>query len=159
MDVLEDIKLNLNSKAHLEDILKNIDLKDFFNGLMSELYKIELAQTSFSLFLNLSADFVGTLDKDGNLIMMEGAWTKTIGWEYEELLNIIHPDYRDDFKDKLKSVDVEIDSIENKVKCKDGQYKWLRWNMKYLKGMDLIILTVRDVSVEKEEERRRKKND
>ena len=159
INILEDLKLCLESNLPVEGALGSVNIEDFIDGLLSEFYKIELTQTSFSLFLNLCIDFAGSLDKDGNLIMLEGAWTKTIGWEYEELINInmldiIHPDFRQEFKDKLRSTDEDIIFIENKVRCKDGQYKWLRWNMKNLKGIGLTALTVKDISSEKEEAKR-----
>ena len=159
INILEDLKYNLESDLPIEDALGSVDVLDFIDGLLSEFYKIELTQTSFSLFLNLCIDFAGSLDEDGNLIMLEGAWTKTIGWEYEELINInmldiIHPDFRNDFKEKLKNNYDEIIFVENKVRCKDGQYKWLRWNMKHLKGIGVTALTVKDISLEKEEAKR-----
>ena len=111
INILEDIKYNL--EHNVNNAFKDINQKELLNGLISELYKIELVQTSFSLFLNLSTDFVGSIDKEGNFIMLEGTWTKTIGWEYEELinrniLNIIHNDYIDDFKDILSKKPGEI---------------------------------------------------
>ena len=159
INILEDLKLCLESNLPVEGALGSVNIEDFIDGLLSEFYKIELTQTSFSLFLNLCIDFAGSLDKDGNLIMLEGAWTKTIGWEYEELINInmldiIHPDFKNDFKEKLRSTDEDIIFIENKVRCKDGQYKWLRWNMKNLKGIGVTALTVKDISSEKEEAKR-----
>ena len=159
INILENLKYNLESDLPIEDALGSVDILDFIDGLLSEFYKIELTQTSFSLFLNLCIDFAGSLDEYGNLIMLEGAWTKTIGWEYEELINInmldiIHPDFRNDFKEKLKNNYDEIIFVENKVRCKDGQYKWLRWNMKHLKGIGVTALTVKDISLEKEEAKR-----
>ena len=159
IEILETIKSNLESNLPIHHTIGDINYKDFVDGLISELYKIELVQTSFSLFLNLSTDFAGSIDKKGNIMMIEGTWTKTIGWEYEELVNInlvdlIHPDYKEDFKQKLKNPSNDIMFIENKVKCKDGNYKWLRWNMKYLKGIELIVLTVKDITIEKEEQKR-----
>ena len=159
IDILEKIKLSVESNLSLENIFKNINLNELLDGLISELYKVELIQTSFSLFLNLSTDFAATLDKEFKLIMLEGTWTKTIGWEYEELINVnilylIHPDYVSDFKDKLINPRKEIVFIENKVKCKNGKYKWLRWNMKYLKGLDITVLTAKDITMEKDEQKR-----
>lgn len=160
INILEDIKLNLESlDFNKKQIFKDINEKELLDGLINELYKIELVQTSFSLFLNLSTDFVGSLDKEGNFIMVEGTWTKTIGWEYEELvnrniLNIIHNDYIDSFKDILSKKPEEITFIENKVKCKDGSYKWLKWNMKYLKGIDIMVLTAKDITIDKKEQQR-----
>ena len=159
IDMLENLRAKLDLNVSLDDIYEGIDKIDFIDGLISELYKIELIQTSFSLFINLSTDFAGSIDRKGNIVMIEGAWTKTIGWEYEELVNInivdlIHPNYKLDFKDKLNNPCNDIMFIENQVRCKDGSYKWVRWNMKYLKGVELIVLTAKDVTTEKEEQKR-----
>ena len=91
--------------------------------------------------------------------MLEGKWSNTIGWEYEELINmnlldIIHSDYIDEFKDILNNPCEKITSIENQIRCKDGSYKWFRWNMKYLKGIDIIVLTAKNITIEKEEQKR-----
>ena len=155
IELLENIKSNLNPNK--ENIVNNISNEDLLDGLISELYKIELVQTSFSLFLSLSTDFAGSMDKDGSLIMLEGTWTNTIGWSYEELINmnildIIHSDYIDEFKSILNNPCEKIISIENQIRCKDGTYKWFRWNMKYLKGMDIIVLTAKNITIEKEEQ-------
>ena len=159
IDMLENLREKLDLNLSLDDIYEDIDKIDFIDGLISELYKIELVQTSFSLFINLSTDFAGSIDRKGNIVMIEGTWTKTIGWEYEELVNmniidLIHPNHKLYFKNKLNDPCNDIMFIENQVRCKDGSYKWIRWNMKYLKGVELVVLTAKDVSIEKEEQKR-----
>ena len=47
------MKSNLESNLPIYNTIGDINHKDFVDGLISELYKIELVQTSFSLFLNL----------------------------------------------------------------------------------------------------------
>lgn len=116
-------------------------------------------QKDIKLFLNLSTDFIVTLDKEGNLVMVDDSCSKVIGWEPDELinnnmLNIINNSYRDSFKKCLNKITTEVTTIENRVKCKDGQYKWLRWNMKNVIEVGLVAVTVRDISIEKKEEKR-----
>ncbi len=157
--LLEDIKSKLKSNYAIEDIFKNIDIDNLINELINIIHKGELIQKDIKLFLNLSTDFIATLDKEGNLVMVDDSCSKVIGWEPDELinnnmLNIINNSYRDSFKECLNKITTEVTTIENRVKCKDGQYKWLRWNMKNVIEVGLVAVTVRDISIEKKEEKR-----
>ena len=159
IELLEDIKSKLKSDDSIEDIFKNIDVDNLINELINIIHKGELMQKDIKLFLNLSADFIATLDKEGNLVMVDDSCSKVIGWEPDELinnnmLNIINNSYRDSFKECLNKITTEVTTIENRVKCKDGQYKWLRWNMKNVIEVGLVAVTVRDISIEKKEEKR-----
>ena len=53
IEMLEDLRAKLDLNVPLEDIYEEFDKIEFIDGLISELYKIELVQTSFSLFINL----------------------------------------------------------------------------------------------------------
>lgn len=157
--LLEDIKSKLKSNYAIEDIFKNIDIDNLINELINIIHRGELIQKDIKLFLNLSTDFIATLDKEGNLVMVDDSCSKVIGWEPDELinnnmLNIINNSYRDSFKECLNKITTEVTTIENRVKCKDGQYKWLRWNMKNVIEVGLVAVTVRDISIEKKEEKR-----
>ena len=159
IELLEDIKSKLKSDDSIEDIFKNIDVDNLINELINIIHKGELMQKDIKLFLNLSTDFIATLDKEGNLVMVDDSCSKVIGWEPDELinnnmLNIINNSYRDSFKECLNKITTEVTTIENRVKCKDGQYKWLRWNMKNVIEVGLVAVTVRDISIEKKEEKR-----
>lgn len=159
IELLEDIKLKLKSDVAIEDIFKNIDIENLINELINIIYNCELVQKDIKLFLDLSTDFIGTLDKEGNLVMVDDSCSKIIGWEPNELisnniLNIIHDRYKESFKECLNKITTEVTTIENRVKCKDGRYKWLRWNIKNVIEVGLVAVAVRDVSVEKKEEKR-----
>lgn len=159
IELLEDIKSKLKSDDAIEDIFKNIDIDNLINELINIIHKGELMQKDIKLFLNLSTDFIATLDKEGNLVMVDDSCSKVIGWGPDELinnnmLNIINNSYRDSFKECLNKITTEVTTIENRVKCKDGQYKWLRWNMKNVIEVGLVAVTVRDISIEKKEEKR-----
>lgn len=159
IELLEDIKSKLKSDDSIEDIFKNIDVDNLINELINIIHKGELMQKDIKLFLNLSADFIGTLDKEGNLVMLDDSCSKIIGWEPYELtnkniLNFIHHSHRDSFKECLSEITTKVTTIENRVKCKDGRYKWLRWNMKNVIEVGLVAVTVRDISIEKKEEKR-----
>ncbi|MDU2199094.1 MAG: hypothetical protein E7E21_11885, partial [Peptostreptococcaceae bacterium] len=69
--LLEDIKSKLKSNYAIEDIFKNIDIDNLINELINIIHKGELIQKDIKLFLNLSTDFIATLHKEGNLVMVD----------------------------------------------------------------------------------------
>ncbi|TDE01676.1 PAS domain-containing protein [Flavobacterium sandaracinum] len=101
---------------------------------VTKLVKNEESLKISNMFFNMAFDIL-TVAKDGHFIKINEAFTKTLGYNQEEMdkikfIDLIHPD------DKQMATEVlekhyKGDSIVNfrtRFLCKDGSYKWLDWN-------------------------------
>ncbi len=102
---------------------------------------------------NLSIDMRCVAGFDGFFKQVNPAWTKTLGWTEEELLNkawieFVHPEDR---KDTASAGEGLIEgraaySFENRYLAKDGTYRRLAWNAFPLPEEKLIFAVARDVT-------------
>ena len=67
---------------------------------------------------------------------MNPAWERVLGWSREELLarpaiEFVHPhdsEHTISLAERLEGAAPEIVGFENRCRCKDGSYRWFRWN-------------------------------
>jgi PAS domain S-box-containing protein len=86
-------------------------------------------------FFMHSIDLLCIADNNGNFIKINTAWNKTLGYEIAEIegkpyLNFVHPD---DIANTLEiekviSNNKEIHNFVNRVKHKDGTYRFIEWS-------------------------------
>ncbi|HEY2384240.1 MAG TPA: PAS domain S-box protein [Terriglobia bacterium] len=86
-------------------------------------------------FFSLSPDLLCILDFEGRFISFNPAWEYGLGYSAEELsslpcLDRVHPDDRAQTVEAVSRLARETASVTilNRYECKDGSYKWLRWN-------------------------------
>jgi len=83
----------------------------------------------------LSTDMFAIGDRNGYLLRVNSNWQRVLGYSWEELssqpwLNLVHPD---DLAETMSLVGQVADPsrpvvrTENRLRCKDGQYRWLSW--------------------------------
>jgi PAS domain S-box-containing protein len=108
-----------------------------------------------SHFFDLSPDLLA-VSKEGTFIHLNKSWEKILGWSREELQSkevrhFLHPDDYESTYKIIVSPDV-TDSIliENRYRCKNGEYKWLAWTA--FKKEGLIYGIARDVTERKKKE-------
>jgi PAS domain S-box-containing protein len=87
-------------------------------------------------FWDLSLVLLGVGDYDGNYRHLNRAYQDVLGWSAAELTSVpwwefLHPDERDDLTDTAQQLmehgQVRIgDTV--RMLCRDGHYKWIRWN-------------------------------
>ena len=82
----------------------------------------------------LSQDLLVVTDTEGTILTVNPAWTATLGWPTNELVGkpdawLIHPDDRDRSLAELANPQAGRPSphVENRMRCKDGSYRWLSW--------------------------------
>ena len=75
--------------------------------------------------------------------VLSKSWEKELGWTLEEMrsqpfTNFIHPDdlakTGGEIVQMASSEDYTVENFENRYRCKDGTYKTLIWNTRFLNG-------------------------
>ncbi|AFM24116.1 PAS domain S-box protein [Desulfomonile tiedjei] len=124
---------------------------------VSEQKKLEEERNRLFSF---SVDMLCIATFDGFLKQVNPAWSKTLGWSEADLMNrpfvdFLHPD------DKKKSIAMferlssgeTVQFFENRVRCKDGFFRWISWNSFPLPQEGLAFAVARDVTLVKQSER------
>ena len=151
-----DFMNNLCSRIAL--IIKNYNL--------SKKAKLELErridiENELERLLDISVDMFATINEDGYFKNLSPQWSKTLGWTEEELksrkaIEFIHPDYKKEVRSMSKIKDNNKNRTINRVLSKNGDYLWFKWNYKYIEEKKYFIITTRNITKEKEEEKNRK---
>lgn len=140
-----------------------IEQKDAVRERMLEVSS-GLPQTIEGRFFELSIDMLCVLGFDGYFRRLSPAWERTLGYTIDELqsrpfLDFVHPEDRDRTLNQNRDVrgGGQALSFENRYRCKDGSFRWLRWNATPDPGANVIYSIARDVTAAKlaEEERER----
>ncbi|HEV7395306.1 MAG TPA: PAS domain-containing sensor histidine kinase [Pyrinomonadaceae bacterium] len=104
-------------------------------------------------FFTLSMDLLCIVRLDGQFQRVNPAFEKVLGFSEEELLatslfDLIHPDDRSGTEagyEKL-SLGEPITFMENRLKCKDGSYRWFAWSYFPVPEDDLAFGVGRDMT-------------
>ena len=113
-------------------------------------------------FFSTSIDLLCFLDFSGYFKRLNPAWERTLGFTREELMSrpfieFVHPDDRE--RTLRQNANVRAGgkalSFENRYLCKDGSFRWLRWNAAPDLSAKVIYSLARDITANKlaEEER------
>jgi PAS domain S-box-containing protein len=104
---------------------------------------------------NVSEDLLGVSNFEGYFVSVNPAWSKTLGWSEAEISSrhvseLRHPD---DAAHSLAAREqlargVPTVRMENRLRHKDGSWRWIAWTMTADKG--LIYIAGRHVTAEKE---------
>lgn len=133
------------------------------------LNKIENAMSEVSKFLqdrffDLSLDMLCIAHFSGHFLKLSAAWERTLGFTRGELqskrmFEFVHPDDRERTLEQNRIVRSGGKALgfENRYMCKDGSYRWFRWNAIADMDHELIYSLARDITESKraEEERER----
>ena len=115
-------------------------------------------------FFDLSIDMLCCLDFNGYFKKLSPSWERTLGFTREELMSrpfieFVHPDDRERTLNQNAAVRKGGQALgfENRYICKDGSYRWFRWNATPDTSWSVIYSVARDITESKraEEERER----
>jgi len=113
-------------------------------------------------FFELSIDLLCCLDFSGHFRRLSPSWERALGFTRAELmsrpfLEFVHPDDRDRTLNQNRGVrGGEMAHVfENRYLCKDGSFRWLRWNAAPDTDQGLIYAVARDVTEKKRTEQER----
>jgi PAS domain S-box-containing protein len=107
-------------------------------------------------FFAISIDMICFLDFNGYFKRLNPAWERTLGFTRQELksrpfIEFVHPDDRERTLNQNRQVRGGGTALafENRYLCKDGSFRWFRWNAAP-DSEELVIYSVaRDVTAEK----------
>ena len=113
-------------------------------------------------FFATSIDMLCHLDFSGHFKQLNPAWERTLGFTRAELMarpfiEFVHPDDRE----RTLSQNAQVRSggqalaFENRYLCKDGSYRWFRWNAAPDFGQRVIYSIARDVTAVKQADEER----
>ena len=110
-------------------------------------------------FFTLSPDMLCVAGFDGYFQRLNPSWERTLGFTNEELcaapfIEFVHPDDRERTLTEAQRIADGSQTIafENRYRCKDGSYKWLRWSSTPVAQTERIYAIVRDITDQKQAE-------
>lgn len=127
-------------------------------GIARDITDRKEAEAERDRLYNVSNDLLATISFDGELLHINPAWEKILGYKTEEILgktiyDVSHPDYkkREDYAVK-RSSDGKTSSFESRLTCKDGSHRWIFWSSTLLPDDRIAYIVGRDVTERKEAE-------
>lgn len=137
---------------------------EYLVTFIEDVTELQSSQFERGLFFNHSGDLLGIFDFNGTIRQASPAWTKTLGWELDELINtdreqLIHPDDLPETLEAGKKLLTSNQSmiITNRYRHKNGNYRTIRWNIISFSERGLIFVSGRDETdrIEAEQELKR----
>ena len=108
-------------------------------------------------FFTVSMDLLCIVRLNGRFQRVNPAFEKVLGFSEEELLamslfDLVHPEHLAATKDGYEKLSTgePITFMENRLRCKDGNYKWLAWSYFPVPEDDLAFGVGRDTTELKE---------
>ena len=113
-----------------------------------------------AVFFDRALDLLCVAGFDGYLKYLNPAWSESLGWTIEELtagpfVDFVHPDDRVSTAAEIEKLASGASSIlfVNRVRRRDGSYRWLQWNAAPGPCDGFIYATGRDITQQKQLER------
>jgi len=117
------------------------------------------AQEELDRFFDLAVEMMCVADFKYNFTRVNPAWTRTVGYSREELLQkpyleFVHPEDRALTTKTAAGLTKgsEVLAFENRYRCKDGAYKWLLWTATASLAEKKIYAAARDITDQKKAE-------
>lgn len=122
--------------------------------------RVEAEEERDRLF-NVSLDLLAVGGFDGFLQQVNPAWVRVLGWSRDELMSravieFIHPEDQDLTAAAYRALaeDRVVADLGTRFRCRDGSYRWLSWSSFPYPDRRLVFSVVRDVTEQKDAERR-----
>jgi len=104
-------------------------------------------------FFMLSTDLLCIFNTRGEILQLNPAWHRSLGFDIEELvkqplMEWIHPEDRPKFNEAVESLSkgAACTELESRVLSVDGSCRWLQWRASCIPRQPLIYATARDVT-------------
>ena len=115
-------------------------------------------EDAYRFFFERTFDMLCIVGADGYFKELNSIWERVLGYTHAELCSarfiaFVHPDDQAATlaeTRKLADQGVETIAFENRYRCKDGSYRWLRWSASPDHEHGLIYAIARDVTEQRE---------
>ena len=104
-------------------------------------------------FFMLSSDLLCIVDGKGNIVQLNPAWPRTLGFSIEDLVRQplaewIHPQDRKRLTDSFRALAGGAFPLEFETRCiaSDGSFRWLQWRASSVPRQSLVYATARDIT-------------
>jgi PAS domain S-box-containing protein len=131
---------------------------DITNQKIAEEKLQKVAEENYRLFNN-AVNLTAIAGFDGYFKRINQSWMKLLGWTEEEMLtkpfiDFVHPDDLDSTKNASRHISRgnNLETFENRYRCKDGSYRWLLWASASDAPRQLIYATAVDITERKKNE-------
>jgi len=127
-------------------------------GIARDITERREAEAERDRLYNVSNDLLATISFDGDLLHINPAWEKILGYKTDEILgktiyDVSHPDYKNRETYVVKrSPDGQTSSFESQLTCKDGSHRWIFWSSTLVPDDRIAYIVGRDVTERKEAE-------
>lgn len=118
----------------------------------------KIAVENYSIFNN-AVNLNAIAGFDGYFKRLNPMWEEVFGWTIEELTSVpfiefVHPDDREASAGAISFISAgnNLQSFENRYRCKDGTYRWLIWSSVSDTRNKLIYATSIDITERKRSE-------
>jgi len=110
-------------------------------------------------FFALSLDMLCVAGLDGYFKLVSPGFTETLGWASDELLarpfeEFVHPDDRAAMRIELEKLSRGVPTIkfENRLRSRDGSFRWVAWKAQPAVEEGLFYATARDITQRRQTE-------
>jgi len=117
------------------------------------------AQTKRNRFFTLGLDMLGIGNFDGELLQVNPAWEKVLGYSEAELrgarpMDLVHPEDLPMIYERVQMLQkgMPVEYFEIRCRHKDGSYRWIGWTAAAFPAEKLIYIFGRNVTARKEAE-------
>ena len=146
-------------RALARQVVSRLEERRKVAALVRTMSERDQAQEELDRFFDLSIEMMCVADFDYNFTRVNPAWTRTLGYASEELLQTPYLEFVH-VEDRISTMRIaasleggsELHSFENRYRCKDGSYKWLLWNATTSLAEKRIYATARDITDRKQAE-------
>ncbi|HAX78433.1 MAG TPA: PAS domain-containing sensor histidine kinase [Cyanobacteria bacterium UBA11372] len=118
---------------------------------------VDIASLPENPLLALSSDLFCTIGLNDGFQYLNPAWEKILGWTSSQLrsthyLEFVHPEEQLSTSEKIQALQKQISKeqdiicFENRLRCKDGYYRWFSWHARYCQEQQLIEAAIRDIN-------------
>lgn len=146
----------ISAQASDDELLASVELA------VQQLPSWRRANEPDARFFAVTLDLLCFLDFSGYFRRLSPSWERVLGWTLAELkakpfFEFVHPDDRDRTLAQNKAVrgGGQARGFENRYLCKDGSYRWLRWNAAPDTDQGVIYAVARDITDAKQVEAER----